>query len=153
MLDAVRDAGDGVVRAAFRPEFLNRLDEILLFHRLSRATTWAASSRSSSAGCGSCWRIARSIWTSTTRLWLGWPNAGYDPVYGARPLKRVIQRELQNPLATLLLEGRIADGQKVEISAGEQGLLIDGIPAGTQTPGAGTSGRTGSSWASQRTVH
>ena len=64
--------------------------------------------------------------------WLA--DAGYDPVYGARPLKRVIQRALQNPLATLLLEGRIADGQKVEISAGEQGLLIDGIPAGTQSP-------------------
>ena len=74
----------------------------------------------------------------TASAWLA--DAGYDPVYGARPLKRVIQRALQNPLATLLLEGRIADGQKVEISAGEQGLLIDGIPAGTQTPGAGTPG-------------
>ena len=83
--------------------------------------------------------------------WLA--DAGYDPVYGARPLKRVIQRALQNPLATLLLEGRIADGQKVEISAGEQGLVIDGIPAGTHVPGAGTSGGTGSSWASPRTVH
>ena len=71
----------------------------------------------------------RSSSTTTAQAWLA--DAGYDPVYGARPLKRVIQRELQNPLATLMLEGRIADGQKVEVSAGEQGLVIDGIPAGT----------------------
>jgi ATP-dependent Clp protease ATP-binding subunit ClpB len=83
--------------------------------------------------------------------WLA--DAGYDPVYGARPLKRVIQRALQNPLATLLLEGRIADGQAVHISADEHGLLIDGISASTQTPSAGAAGGTGSAWASQRTVH
>ena len=65
----------------------------------------------------------------------------------------MIQRALQNPLATLMLEGRIPDGEKVEVSAGEHGLLIDGIPAGTRLPGAGTPVGTGSSWASQRTVH
>ena len=57
------------------------------------------------------------------RLWLA--DAGYDMVYGARPLKRVIQRSLQNPLATLLLEGRIQDGQTVVVTADENGLVID----------------------------
>jgi ATP-dependent Clp protease ATP-binding subunit ClpB len=56
-------------------------------------------------------------------------NAGYDPAYGARPLKRVIQRTLQNPLAQLILEGSIADGQTVQVSAGEGGLLINGAKA------------------------
>ena len=86
--------------------------------------------------------------------WLA--DAGYDPVYGARPLKRVIQRALQNPLATMLLEGRIADGQTVEVSAGEHGLMIDGVPADTQaTAGAaaaaGGAGRSG--WSNRPTVH
>jgi ATP-dependent Clp protease ATP-binding subunit ClpB len=58
------------------------------------------------------------------RDWLA--QAGYDPVYGARPLKRVIQRVLQNPLATLLLEGRIEDGQTVTVTADEHGLVING---------------------------
>jgi ATP-dependent Clp protease ATP-binding subunit ClpB len=58
------------------------------------------------------------------RRWLA--EAGYDPVYGARPLKRVIQRELQNPLALEILEGRIKDGDAVTVDAGESGLLING---------------------------
>jgi len=57
-------------------------------------------------------------------VWLG--NAGYDPVYGARPLKRVIQRSLQNPLSTMILEGRIEDGDTVKVGAGEGGLVING---------------------------
>jgi len=56
--------------------------------------------------------------------WLG--DAGYDPVYGARPLKRVVQRVLQNPIASLILEGRIADGDKVHVGAHEDGLVING---------------------------
>ena len=58
--------------------------------------------------------------------WLG--NAGYDPVYGARPLKRAIQRSLQDPLALMLLKGRLADGDKVQVDAGEGGLIIQGAP-------------------------
>src|SRR5690606_4871569 len=58
------------------------------------------------------------------KRWLG--DAGYDPVYGARPLKRVIQRSLQNPLASLILEGEIADGATVNVSAGSNGLTIQG---------------------------
>ena len=59
-----------------------------------------------------------------TRAWLA--DQGYDPVYGARPLKRTIQRELQNPLAGLILEGKVADGDAVQVSAGAEGLIING---------------------------
>ena len=60
---------------------------------------------------------------------LGWlANAGYDPVYGARPLKRVIQRSLQDPLALMLLEGKLGDGETVRVDAGENGLVIQGTP-------------------------
>ncbi len=113
------------VRAAFRPEFLNRLDEILLFHRLTRpqmdAIVDIQLSRLSQL------LVDRKIEINldeAARQWLA--NAGYDPVYGARPLKRVIQRSLQNPLATQLLEGRIQDGQTVTVSAGPNGLIVNG---------------------------
>ncbi|ACJ00008.1 ATP-dependent chaperone ClpB [Rhodospirillum centenum] len=114
-----------VVRGAFRPEFLNRLDEILLFHRLSREHMTGIVDIQLD-------RLRRMLADRAITLeldeaalrWLA--DAGYDPVYGARPLKRVIQRELQNPLATRILEGRIADGQTVPVTAGPDGLLIDG---------------------------
>ena len=61
------------------------------------------------------------------KRWLG--DAGYDPVYGARPLKRAIQRELQNPLSEMILAGKISDGQTVSVSASPLGLIIDGAPA------------------------
>ncbi len=113
------------VRANFRPEFLNRLDEIILFNRLSRGN------------------MDRIVDIQVARLqklladrkieihldakaheWLA--TAGYDPVYGARPLKRVIQRRLQDPLAQMLLAGEIGDGSNVMVSAGMTGLTIDG---------------------------
>jgi ATP-dependent Clp protease ATP-binding subunit ClpB len=112
-----------VVRSAFRPEFLNRLDEILLFHRLSRHQM----ARIVEIQITGLERILaeRKITLrldESAKAWLA--NAGYDPVYGARPLKRVIQRELQNPLATMILEGRVRDGETVQVSAGEGGLAI-----------------------------
>jgi ATP-dependent Clp protease ATP-binding subunit ClpB len=118
-----RDAVMEVVRSAFRPEFLNRLDEILLFHRLSRQQM----ARIVEIQVTGLERILaeRKIGLrldESAKAWLA--NTGYDPVYGARPLKRVIQRELQNPLATMLLEGRIRDGEAVQVSAGEGGLAI-----------------------------
>ncbi|MEE8664068.1 MAG: ATP-dependent chaperone ClpB [Acetobacter sp.] len=119
-----------VVREHFRPEFLNRLDEIVLFSRLQKAD------------------MTRIVDIQIARLqslledrhitleldglahqWLA--NEGYDPVYGARPLKRVVQRSLQNPLAELLLEGTIHDGENVKVSSGENGLLINGRDATT----------------------
>jgi len=114
-----------VVRNSFRPEFLNRLDEIILFNRLSRAqmdgivTIQIRSLLSLLEG-----RKITLTLDDAARTWLA--NAGYDPVYGARPLKRVIQRALQNPLAEQLLAGTIKDGETVRISAGDKGLIING---------------------------
>src|SRR5271170_6216198 len=118
-----RDAVTAVVRSAFRPEFLNRLDEILLFHRLSRPQM-ARIVEIQITGLERILaerKIALRL-DESAKAWLA--NAGYDPVYGARPLKRVIQRELQNPLATMILEGRVRDGETVQVSAGEGGLAI-----------------------------
>ncbi|WP_207461991.1 ATP-dependent chaperone ClpB [Azospirillum sp. SYSU D00513] len=126
--EAVRDGVMEVVRGHFRPEFLNRLDEILLFHRLNRGDMGGIVR----IQLGRLVRmlaerdIALEVDDAAT-AWLA--EAGYDPVYGARPLKRVIQRELQNPMATMLLEGRIADGQTVRIGAEAGALTINGQPA------------------------
>jgi ATP-dependent Clp protease ATP-binding subunit ClpB len=123
--NVVREPVMAVVRNAFRPEFLNRLDEILLFHRLFKAqmSNIAAIQINRLAK-----RLAERGITLTlddkARAWLA--ERGYDPVYGARPLKRVIQRNLENPLATSVLEGHIADGATVTISAGEAGLIVNG---------------------------
>jgi ATP-dependent Clp protease ATP-binding subunit ClpB len=123
--DKVRDLVMAEVRAHFRPEFLNRVDEIILFHRLKRE------------------HMGRIVDIQMLRLqkllddrkitltlepkgreWLA--DKGYDPAYGARPLKRVIQKSVQDPLAELILSGKIKDGEKVTISAGKQGLVFNG---------------------------
>ncbi len=123
--EVVRHRVMEVVRGHFRPEFLNRLDEVILFRRLSRENM----SGIVDIQLQRLYRLLsdRKITLDLddkAKTWLG--NAGYDPVYGARPLKRVIQRELQNPLASLILEGRIQDGSVVAVSAGPDGLLIQG---------------------------
>ena len=127
--EAVRPQVMEAVRANFRPEFLNRLDEIILFHRLSRANMDAIVDIQIArlAGLLADRKITLEL-DDKARGWLG--DAGYDPVYGARPLKRVIQKKLQDPLAELLLAGEIADGGALAISAGEDGLTINGKPAG-----------------------
>jgi ATP-dependent Clp protease ATP-binding subunit ClpB len=114
-----------VVRNSFRPEFLNRLDEIILFNRLSRAQMDGIVTIQirSLLGLLEARKITLTL-DDAARTWLA--NAGYDPVYGARPLKRVIQRALQNPLAEQLLAGTIKDGETVRISAGDKGLIING---------------------------
>src|SRR5689334_15679335 len=122
---SVRNEVMELVRAAFRPEFLNRLDEILLFRRLSRKDM-AGIVDIQLAGLQkllSDRKIMLKLDKGAKR-WLA--DQGYDPVYGARPLKRVIQRELQNALAGLILEGRIVDGETVAVTAGEGGLAING---------------------------
>jgi ATP-dependent Clp protease ATP-binding subunit ClpB len=112
-----------VVRQAFRPEFLNRLDEILLFRRLSRehmsgiVDIQLVRLRKMLADR----KITLEL-DAAARAWLA--EAGYDPVYGARPLKRVIQRELQNPLATMILDGRVKDGDTVRVGVGPKGLSL-----------------------------
>jgi ATP-dependent Clp protease ATP-binding subunit ClpB len=123
-VSVAREAVMDAVRAAFRPEFLNRLDEILLFRRLSRDDMKGivAIQIERLKGLLADRKITLDL-DAAAMAWLG--NAGYDPVYGARPLKRVIQRELQNPLAELILKGQIPDGSTVRVSASDRGLVIE----------------------------
>ena len=112
-----------VVRAHFRPEFLNRLDEIILFHRLSLENMAPIVDIQVS-------RVQKLLkdrkieldLTDAARRWLG--RVGYDPVYGARPLKRAVQRYLQDPLAEKLLAGEVPDGSKVKVDEGDGELKI-----------------------------
>ncbi len=119
---ARRDVMDAV-RAHFRPEFLNRLDETIIFDRLKRADMdgivdiqMARLQKRLAA------RKIELALDDGAKEWLA--NEGYDPVFGARPLKRVIQRALQNPLAEALLAGEIRDGETVPVTAGTDGLII-----------------------------
>jgi ATP-dependent Clp protease ATP-binding subunit ClpB len=114
-----------IVRAHFRPEFLNRLDEVILFRRLQRADM--ATIVDIQLERLRALLADRKIMLTLDASALEWLAAeGYDPVYGARPLKRVIQRQLQNPLAGLLLEGAVHDGEAITVSAGRDGLVING---------------------------
>jgi ATP-dependent Clp protease ATP-binding subunit ClpB len=125
---AVHDEVMAVVRSHFRPEFLNRVDEIILFHRLRREDMGAIVDIQFA-------RLSKLLddrkialeSDAKARDWLA--ARGYDPAYGARPLKRVIQKELQDALAERLLAGEIADGAKVKVSADANGLLLDGRAA------------------------
>jgi ATP-dependent Clp protease ATP-binding subunit ClpB len=114
-----------IVRAHFRPEFLNRLDEVILFRRLQR--TDMATIVDIQLERLRALLADRKIMLTLDASALEWLAAeGYDPVYGARPLKRVIQRQLQNPLAGLLLEGAIHDGEAITVASGRDGLIING---------------------------
>jgi ATP-dependent Clp protease ATP-binding subunit ClpB len=117
------------VRAAFRPEFLNRLDEILIFRRLSRVDMEGiVGIQLKRLDQLLAERKVTLDLDAKAHAWLA--AAGYDPVYGARPLKRVIQRELQNPLAEQILKGAIKDGDTVGVtSTGEDHLAIAPKPA------------------------
>ena len=114
-----------VVRRAFRPEFLNRLDEITLFNRLGRNEMRRIVDIQIVNLEKLLYerKIALAI-DDAAKTWLG--NTGYDPVYGARPLKRVIQKELQNPLASMLLSGAIKDGDTISVSVRDGRLTING---------------------------
>jgi len=117
-----------VVRASFRPEFLNRLDEVILFHRLFRSHMDDIVGIQL-AGLDTLLED-RGITLDLDKKARGWlADTGYDPVYGARPLKRVIQRSLQNSMAGMILEGAIKDGSKVKVSADKDGLTINGKKA------------------------
>jgi ATP-dependent Clp protease ATP-binding subunit ClpB len=114
------------VRGHFRPEFLNRVDEIILFHRLKREHMGRIVDIQME-------RLAKLLedrkiviaLDAKAREWLA--DKGYDPAYGARPLKRVIQKSVQDPLAELILSGRIKDGEKVKVSAGHDRLVFNGV--------------------------
>ena len=123
--EAVRDQVMAIVRASFRPEFLNRIDEIILFHRLQKSEMARIVDIQIA-------RLARLLeerkiaikLEPSARDWLA--DKGWEPAYGARPLKRVIQKSVQDPLAELVLSGRIKDGDKVVISGSKQGLKFNG---------------------------
>ncbi len=118
-----RDAVMNAVRKHFRPEFLNRLDEILLFRRLSRDNmTGIVEVQLQRLHKLLADRQISLKLDEAAKTWLA--DTGYDSVYGARPLKRVIQRSLQDPLAQLLLQGRIKDGQELTVTADRDGLII-----------------------------
>ncbi|WP_339114044.1 ATP-dependent chaperone ClpB [Thioclava sp. GXIMD2076] len=123
------------VRAHFRPEFLNRLDEMVIFDRLSRdnmdgIVTVQLARLETRLGHR---KIGLAL-DDAARTWLA--DKGYDPVYGARPLKRVIQRYLQDPLANLILSGDVLDGSTVTVTAGPDGLSVGGhiVPPSEATP-------------------
>ncbi len=124
-LDEVRKQVMEVVQMSFRPEFLNRLDETILFSRLTRENMDGIVDIQLE-------RLRKRLADRDLSIKLdgaarGWlADQGYDPVYGARPLKRVIQRSLENPLAQAILEGRLEDGAEIKVSAGKDGLLING---------------------------
>ena len=115
------------VRAKFRPEFLNRLDDIILFHRLRREDMGKIVDIQIA-------RLQKLLadrkitveLDDKARTWLA--NRGYDPAYGARPLKRVIQRHVQDPLAEQILAGRIKDGDTVRLSVRDGELVLNGEP-------------------------
>ncbi|TDR95890.1 ATP-dependent chaperone ClpB [Enterovirga rhinocerotis] len=134
--DAVREEVMGVVRGHFRPEFLNRIDEIILFHRLQRSEMGAIVDIQVS-------RLQRLLderkitleLDPTARGWLA--EKGYDPAYGARPLKRVIQKAVQDPLAELILAGTVHDGETVPVKLGPLGLMIGDVAVGQERRPAG----------------
>ena len=123
--DAVRDHVMALVRASFRPEFLNRVDEIILFHRLKKGEMGSIVDIQMR-------RLAKLLedrkitiaLEPKARDWLA--EKGWDPAYGARPLKRAIQKAVQDPLAEMILAGRIKDGDHVVVSAGKQGITFNG---------------------------
>ncbi|MCJ2125583.1 ATP-dependent chaperone ClpB [Methylobacterium sp. J-077] len=129
--DAVREEVMNVVRSHFRPEFLNRVDEIILFHRLARSEMGAIVEIQLG-------RLAKLLedrkitldLDEEAKVWLA--DKGYDPAYGARPLKRVIQKNVQDPLAELVLSGKIHDGETVPVRLGPMGLMIGDLTVGAE---------------------
>ena len=129
-VDSVRELVLGVVRQSFRPEFLNRVDEIILFHRLHRKEMGAIVDIQLE-------RLAKLLAERKITLELGadargWlADKGYDPVYGARPLKRAIQRYIQDPLSERILSGDFPDGSKILVSTGSDRLVFAANTSGS----------------------
>jgi ATP-dependent Clp protease ATP-binding subunit ClpB len=123
--DAVREQVMAIVRVSFRPEFLNRVDEIILFHRLKRGEMGRiVDIQMARLNKLLEERKMRIELDTSGREWLA--DKGYDAAYGARPLKRVIQKSLQDPLAEMVLAGQVKDGDIVRVSATKQGLTFNG---------------------------
>ncbi len=125
--DAVREEVMGVVKGHFRPEFLNRVDEIILFHRLKREhmADIVAVQTARLQKLLTDRKITLDISKDAVR-WLA--EKGYDAAYGARPLKRVIQKHVQDPLAEMILAGTVKDGEAVPVDAQAGELVVGGAP-------------------------
>ena len=134
-VEAVRGQVMEEVRAHFRPEFLNRLDEILLFRRLGRAdmSTIVTMQLRRLDDLLAQRKITLQL-DDSARAWLA--AEGYDPVYGARPLKRVIRRALHDPLASMILSGHIRDGGTIPVTAGPESLILAGMAAPADPAGS-----------------
>ena len=127
LTEAQRSAVSDAIRAHFRPEFINRIDETVYFQRLGRGEIdHIVDIQVRRLEALLAERKMSISLSESARQWLS--DRGYDPVYGARPLKRVIQKELQDPLARLLLEGRIHDGEDIKVDIEGQSLSINGVP-------------------------
>jgi ATP-dependent Clp protease ATP-binding subunit ClpB len=125
--EAQREAVMVAVRAHFRPEFINRVDEMVFFKRLGRAEIdYVVDIQMARLGQLLADRKITVELSEAARKWLA--DRGYDPVYGARPLKRVIQKELQDPLARLVLEGKVADNSTIAVDVEDGALSINGVP-------------------------
>jgi ATP-dependent Clp protease ATP-binding subunit ClpB len=122
--EGIREQIEDVLAATFKPEFLNRIDDTVIFHRLSREDIGAIVDLQVELLAGRVRERGIEIeLTDDARTLLG--NLGYDPVYGARPLKRVIQRELVDKLALQLLEGEFTDGDLVKVDASDGHLRFE----------------------------
>jgi len=118
-----------IVRVAFRPEFINRLDEIVVFHPLGETQIRAiARIQVQYLQKRLAEREFRLVLSDGALDHLG--AAGFDPVYGARPLKRAIRAQLENPLAQAILSGRFAPGDTIEVDIGADGLTFQGVIEG-----------------------
>ena len=121
------------VRQHFRPEFLNRLDEQVIFDRLNRADmSGIVEIQLARLEARLALRKITLELDAGAKQWLA--DEGYDPVFGARPLKRVIQRQLQDPLAEMLLAGDVLDGTVIKVTAGPEGLIIGDRVVASQRP-------------------
>jgi ATP-dependent Clp protease ATP-binding subunit ClpB len=128
---AIRTRVDRALKTHFRPEFLNRIDDTIVFHRLTRESLGAIveiqldrlAARLSDRGIGI--EVSPEAKAALAR-------DGYDPIYGARPLKRLIEREVQNPIARRMLEGEIGAGHTILVEVEGQGLRIEARPKATE---------------------
>ena len=134
-MEALRESVEGALKRTFRPEFLNRIDETIVFHPLTQeqiveiVELMVGDVRSRLAE-----REVTFELTGEAGLWLA--QEGFDPVYGARPLRRLIQRQLENPLARMVLSGELSPGAHVLVDAGPDGIILNARPAPDQPDAA-----------------
>src|SRR5919198_2326743 len=131
--ERIRERIEEILATTFKPEFLNRIDDTVIFHRLSRTDLGRIVELQVEQLAGRVRERGIEIeLTDDARTLLG--NLGYDPTYGARPLKRVIQKQLVDPLALALLEGEFQAGDRVIVDAGDGQLVFSKAPVGAVAP-------------------